>query len=92
MIPFKLALQFKYDGGLGGVETQRILDDMAAFFSTTQEVAESGDDTLKIGQTPEQVVEIMGPPKRKVDLGGKLIYTYDDLKIIFENGAVVNVE
>lgn len=92
MQPYQLALQFAYSEGVPAVEASRVVDDIARFFSTDKEIAASDDDTLKLGQTPNKVVSIMGPPKRKVDLGGKLIYTYDDLKITFENGAVVNVE
>lgn len=92
MQPYQLALQFTYSDGLSATEANRIVDDIGRFFSTDKEVASSDDDTLKLGQTPEDVVRIMGPPNRKVDLGGKLIYTYDDLKITFENGVVANVE
>ena len=92
MKPYQLALQFKYSEGISGIDASRVLDDIAKFFSTDREVAASDDDTLRLGQTPDQVVGVMGPPKRKVDLGGKLIYSYDDLKITFENGVVVNVE
>ena len=34
----------------------------------------------------------MGAQKRRVDLGGKLVYIYDHLEIIFDNGVVANVE
>ena len=92
MQPYQLALQFTYSEGVPAMEASRVVDDIARYFSTEKEVAAADDDTLKLGQSPDQVVSIMGPPKRKVDLGGKLIYMYDDLKITFENGAVVNVE
>ena len=92
MQPYQLAVRFEYDGGLAAVETKQILDDLAAYFSTDQEVARSDEGTIKLGQTPQQVIEIMGPPKRKVDLGGKQIFTYDDLKIVFKGGVVVDVE
>lgn len=92
MQPYQLVLQFTYSEGVPAVDASRVVEDIARFFATDKEVAASDDDTLKLGQTPDQVVAIMGPPTRKVDLGGKLIYTYDDLKITFEDGVVVNVE
>lgn len=82
MQPYQLALRFEYDDGLETVETKQILDDLAAYFSTDQEVAMSDDSTPKLGRSPQQVIGIMGPPKRKADLGGKQILTYDDLKIV----------
>jgi ribosomal protein L23 len=92
MQPYQLALQFTYSEGVAAIETKRLLDDIARYFSTDREVVASDDRTLKLGQTLSQVVEILGPPNRKVDLGDKQIYTYDDLKITFENGVVANVE
>lgn len=47
--PFQLAVKFEYDVRLEAVETQRILDDMAAYFSTEQEAANSDEGTLKLG-------------------------------------------
>lgn len=92
MRPYQLGLQFTYSEGLGTVDAQRVLDDMSAFFSTAKQAAASNDNSLSLGQTPEEVIQIMGPPNRKVELGSKMIFTYDDLKIIFENGVVVDVE
>jgi hypothetical protein len=48
--------------------------------------------TVALGQTPDQVTAIMGAPKRIVDLGSKKIYTYPDMKIIFLNGKVSDVQ
>lgn len=92
MLPYQLVLQFTYSEGVPSIDASRVLNDISSFFSTDKEVASSDDNTLKLGQSADKVVAIMGPPKRKVDLGGKMIYTYDDLKITFENGVVVNVE
>jgi hypothetical protein len=47
---------------------------------------------IAIGQTIQQVVAIMGQPKQIVDLGAKKTYTYPDLKIVFVNGKVSDVQ
>jgi hypothetical protein len=90
--PYQLALRFEYDGGLQAVETERIVNDINSFFTTESEAASSDVNTIKLGQTPEEVVAILGLPEKKVDLGTKLIYTYKDMKIVFVDGKVADVE
>jgi hypothetical protein len=48
--------------------------------------------TIALGQTPDQVVAIMGQPTNIVDLGAKKIYVYPNLKITFNNGQVSDVD
>ena len=48
--------------------------------------------TIAIGQTIDQVTSTMGPPTQIVDLGSKKIYKYPDMKVIFINGKVNDVQ
>ena len=48
--------------------------------------------TISLGQTISQVVNIMGSPKQVVDLGPKQIYVYNNMKIIFMDGKVSDVQ
>jgi len=48
--------------------------------------------TISIGQTPDQVIAAVGQPTRIVDLGAKKIFTYPDMKVIFMNGTVSDVQ
>ena len=66
--------------------------DVSSFFTTESEAASSDVNTVKLGQTPEEVVAILGVPEKKVDLGTKLIYMYKDMKIVFVDGKVADVE
>jgi hypothetical protein len=45
-----------------------------------------------MGQTPDQVVAILGQPLRKAKTATREIYFYKDLKITFVNGKVKDVE
>jgi hypothetical protein len=47
---------------------------------------------IAMGQTINQVVAIMGQPQQIVDLGAKKTYTYSDLKIVFVDGKVNDVQ
>ena len=46
----------------------------------------------ELGQTIDQVAASLGQPDKVVKLGEKEIYVYKDLKIIFLNGKVSDVE
>lgn len=48
--------------------------------------------TVSLGQTPDQVVAILGAPLRKAKVGVKEIYSYKDLKVTFVNGKVKDIE
>jgi hypothetical protein len=48
--------------------------------------------TVALGQTRQQVVGILGEPVHKAKVGIKDIYTYKDLKVIFVNGKVKDIQ
>jgi hypothetical protein len=48
--------------------------------------------TISLGQTTDQVVAILGQPQKIVNLGAKQMYFYPDMKVIFTNGKVSDVQ
>jgi hypothetical protein len=48
--------------------------------------------TIAAGQSIEQVTAALGPPAKIIDLGARKIYTYPDMKVIFLNGRVTDVD
>ena len=48
--------------------------------------------TVKLGQTPDEVVAALGQPAKTAKLGTKEIYYYKDLKVIFVNGKVKDIQ
>jgi hypothetical protein len=48
--------------------------------------------SINIGQTIDQVVAALGQPVKKAKIGTKDIYYYKDLKVIFVNGKVTDVQ
>jgi hypothetical protein len=48
--------------------------------------------TVELGQTIEQVDEILGAPQKILKAGAKVIYVYQDLKVTFENGKVSDLQ
>jgi hypothetical protein len=51
-----------------------------------------GPKTISLGQTKEEVVAILGEPKKIVNLGAKEMYYYPDMKVIFTDGKVTDVQ
>jgi len=48
--------------------------------------------TIALGQTPDQVTAALGQPEKIVKLGTKQTYYYKDMKVIFVNGKVSDVQ
>ena len=48
--------------------------------------------SIEKGMTPQQVQDAMGFPEKKVTLGAKQIFYYKDMKVIFLNGKVSDVQ
>jgi len=48
--------------------------------------------TVGLGQTPDQVQAALGAPARVANLGSKVIYYYNGMKITFMNGKVSGVQ
>jgi len=48
--------------------------------------------TVEIGQTPDQVKSILGPPEKVVKLGAKELFVYKDMKVVFQDGKVADVQ
>ncbi|MDW5265635.1 MULTISPECIES: hypothetical protein [Acidobacteriaceae] len=54
--------------------------------------AQAAAPTIALGQTIDQVTGTMGAPQQIIDLGAKKIYKYPDMKVIFMNGQVSDVQ
>ena len=48
--------------------------------------------SVELGQTPDQVKAALGQPTREANLGAKIIYYYNGMKVTFKDGKVSNVE
>ena len=48
--------------------------------------------TIKLGMSPDEVKKSLGNPDKIVDLGAKQIYVYKDIKVVFLNSQVSDVQ
>ncbi len=56
------------------------------------EVKAANTKSVELGQTPEQVEAILGRPDKTVNLGTKKFYIYKDMKIVFVDDKVADVQ
>lgn len=86
--------QRKGNGQLWGEKTHRKFKEkfLARVISGNLGSASSVPKTIKLGQTEAEVTELMGQPKRIVDLGSKKTYLYDDIRVVFTSGKVSDVQ
>lgn len=52
----------------------------------------SAPKSIELGQTAEQVEAILGKPEKIIKLGPKTVYVYKDMKIIFIDSKVADVQ
>jgi len=57
-----------------------------------QQQQQAEPQNIEKGMTVDQVEGAMGKPEKKVNLGIKQIYVYKDLKVVFLNGRVIDVQ
>ena len=90
---YKSALSFKFDKGLlPELDPEKIKATISSVVSTESEAAAQNTKTISLGQTPEQVKAILGEPEKIVNLGPKVTYVYKDMKVVFQDGKVADVQ
>ena len=90
---YKSALSFKFDKeSLPTLDPEKIKAAISLVLATEAEAAAQNTKTISLGQTPEQVKAILGEPEKIVNLGPKITYIYKDMKVIFQDGKVSDVQ
>src|SRR5260370_4019656 len=90
---YKSALSFKFDKEpLPALTPEKIKAAISPILATEGEAAAQNTKTISLGQTPEQVEAILGKPDKIVNLGPKVTYIYKDMKVIFQDGKVSDVQ
>lgn len=80
----------QYDQGIAALTAGQVLGDMDAWFGT--ENAFRAAKTVQQGQTEDEVIAILGEPEKKVLLGAKAVYIYSDMKLVFRDGRLADLE
>jgi hypothetical protein len=90
---YKAAVSFKFDkDALPALDPAKIKAVISPVVATESEASAQSTKTISLGQTPEQVEGILGKPEKIVNLGPKVTYVYKDMKVIFQDGKVSDVQ
>jgi hypothetical protein len=86
-------LSFKFDKELlPTLSADKVAAVISPVIATETQAAAQNTKTISLGQTPEQVEAILGKPDKIVNLGPKVTYIYKDMKVIFQDGKVADVQ
>jgi len=90
---YKAALSFKFDPQfLSAADADKVKAVISPVVASEAEASAQNTKTISLGQTPEQVEAILGKPAKIVNLGPKITYIYNDMKVIFQDGKVADVQ
>jgi len=68
---------------------KKIIDPIVQLESEAQA---ANTKTVELGQTPDQVKAAVGAPDKIIKLGAKEVYVYKDMKVVFVDGKVSDVQ
>ncbi len=90
----KSRIRFKFEKDMGSYNLDTVRQMFTFTFTENEADLAGAEETIKIilGMTVEEVLEVKGKPKSEVDLVSKVILIYDDMKLIFKEGKLADVE
>jgi hypothetical protein len=89
---YKAAVRFDFpDGYLAAADSAAVLSSINAVLRVTGGDADQ-PPTIKLGQTTTEVEAALGKPSKVLDLGAKVIWVYDAIKVTFTDGKVSDVQ
>lgn len=82
------------DFGISGKKIKQFKELFAKHLESRTQAAEvaGAPKTVALGQAPEEVESIIGKPEKVVDLGAKKIWVYSDMKVVFVDQKVSDVQ
>jgi hypothetical protein len=92
---YKALLNFEFPKGtLKDTTAEALGAPVRALIVAEEDVktAASAPKTVALGQTPAQVEQALGKPDKIIDLGAKLTWVYKDIKVVFVDGKVADVQ
>lgn len=90
---YKAVVSFQFPPGfLNSADADKVMKVVDQIVVPASEVQVASTKTVQLGQTPAQVKSVLGAPDKIVKLGPKEIFVYKDMKVIFMDGKVSDVE
>lgn len=87
LLSFELGKEF-----MGTADAAAIEKAVEAVITPESQVQAASTKSVDLGQTPAQVEAALGRPDKIVNLGAKKIYVYKDMKVVFVDEKVSDVQ
>jgi hypothetical protein len=92
-VRFAATVAFEFpESFLEGADANAVKKAVDAVLIPQSEAQAASTKTVELGQTPDQVESALGAPDKIVKLGAKEIYVYKDMKVVFTEGKVSDVQ
>lgn len=88
----KTKVRFKFDKQPDAYNPATVMEMFAFTFAATKEELEEKTVELMLGMSIEEVIEVKGRPTSRINLGAKTMLTYDDVKLIFQDGRLSDAQ
>lgn len=88
----KTKVRFKFDKHPDAYNPATVMEMFAFTFAESKEDLAEKTIELMPGMSIEEVVQLKGSPLTKVNLGTKTILSYDDIKLIFQDGGLADAQ
>ncbi|HZT29372.1 MAG TPA: hypothetical protein VFA33_05790 [Bryobacteraceae bacterium] len=90
---YKAYLAFKFEkASLPRMSLSELKPMIAEVIASDAEAQAASTKTISLGQSTKEVEDLLGRPERIVNLGPKITYIYKDMKVIFQDGKVADVQ
>ena len=88
----KTKVRFKFDKHPNAYNPATVMEMFAFTFAESKEDLAEKTIELMLGMSIEEVVQLKGNPLTRVNLGAKTILSYDDIKLIFQDGGLSDAQ
>jgi len=92
-VRYMATLRFEFaSGDLDSADPASVEKTIETVLLPQSDVAAANTKTVSLGQSEDQVKSALGAPDKIINLGAKVIYVYKDIKVVFTDGKVVDVQ
>ena len=88
----KTKVRFKFDRQPDAYNPATVMEMFAFTFAATKEELEEKTVELMLNMSIAEVIEVKGRPTSRINLGAKTMLTYDDVKLIFQDGRLSDAQ
>ena len=88
----KTKIRFKFDKQPEAYNPATVREMFDFTFAASKEELEEKAVELMLGMSIEEVIEVKGQPISRINLGAKTMLTYDDVKLIFQDGRLSDAQ